>query len=74
MDTQRVDVRSGGGSTFQAEWNGKLVECQGCGELIGFAKTVKGRWVPIDPPEDDGSPVEPHWATCPNASDFKSRK
>ena len=42
--------------------------CRGCGAGIFWYLTKKEKWMPTDP---DGTP---HWATCPNAKDFKHDK
>jgi len=70
----RIDIKSSRGSTFKAIWNGKTRRCRGCGELIGFAKTEAGKLLPFDPPDDDSSPCEPHFATCPKAGLFRKGK
>lgn len=60
--------------TFDVVWDGEIVPCSGCGEEIGFAKTKKGKFMPIDPPADDNSPVDCHFDTCDKADDFRKRK
>jgi hypothetical protein len=39
--------------------------CKGCGAAIAWVKTPAGRAMPVDA---DGTP---HWATCPQAPQFK---
>ncbi len=54
--------------------------CKGCGAQINWLKTQKGKNTPIDVQETTiyvtGTQTmikghQPHWATCPNAKDFK---
>jgi hypothetical protein len=42
--------------------------CRGCQATIYWLVTEKGKRMPVDP---DGTP---HWATCPNAQEFRRRK
>ena len=43
-----------------------LGHCRGCGVEIGWWKTPTGKKIPLN----TGS-LEPHWATCPKAKDFR---
>jgi hypothetical protein len=45
--------------------------CKGCSAPIEWWKTTNGRSIPMNPIANDNVVVEPHWATCPNAKDFK---
>ncbi len=56
--------------------------CRGCGARIGWLKTVAGRPMCVNLTKQtivantpEGAKIingyEPHWATCPNAGDFK---
>jgi hypothetical protein len=49
--------------------------CKGCSAPIEWWTTGKGKSIPMNPPapgaDANYAPVEPHWATCPNAKDFK---
>lgn len=55
--------------------------CRGCDRVIYFVKTKKSR-MPIDCSVEEGrtptavSPGEgiPHWATCPNAERFRTKR
>ena len=40
-------------------------QCRGCGALIYWIKTKKGKNMPVDA---DG---QPHWATCEKADTFR---
>lgn len=42
-----------------------LTPCKGCGELLIFLKTEKGKWMPLD------MNLEPHWAKCPDRDKFR---
>jgi hypothetical protein len=44
--------------------------CRGCGGPIQWWKTPKGKFMPMDVDLDGNS--KPHWATCPNAKDFRN--
>ena len=46
----------------------RTAKCRGenCGQEIEFWETPKGKPQPRDP-----GTLEPHWATCPNAKDFR---
>ena len=48
-----------------------LAICKGCGAAIEWWKTKAGKSIPMNPAKDDDAPTEAHWATCPNAKDFK---
>lgn len=41
--------------------------CRGCGAAIAWYLTPKGKHMPLD----EGT-LEPHWSTCPKATDFRS--
>jgi hypothetical protein len=41
--------------------------CRGCNALIEFWLTPKQKHIPLNP-----GTLEPHWATCPNARDFRT--
>lgn len=45
--------------------------CVGCSAPIEWWKTPKGKPIPMNPMANDQALAEPHWATCPNAKDFK---
>ena len=40
---------------------------RGCHAMIGWWKTPKGRQIPLD-----AATLEPHWATCANAGEFRT--
>lgn len=44
-----------------------ISKCSGCDADIVWIKTAAGKSMPVD---GDGTP---HWATCPNAKDFKKK-
>jgi len=48
-----------------------LRRCRGkdCGRSIEMWTTPAGKVMPLDP-----ETYQPHWATCPNAQDFKRSK
>lgn len=47
-----------------------IVPCRGCGAKIWFTVSKKtGKRIPVT-----AETGEPHWATCPNAADFRTRK
>jgi hypothetical protein len=48
-----------------------LAICKGCGAAIEWWKTKAGKSIPMNPAKSDDAPTEAHWATCPNAKDFK---
>ena len=77
METPKEEIVvtvKGNYGTFDVVWDGQKTECRGCGEEIGFAKTKKGKWMPIDLPNDDHSPTESHFDTCTHADQFKKKK
>lgn len=43
-----------------------FAHCGGCGALIQWYETPKHKSMPINP-----DTLEPHWATCPKAKEFK---
>jgi hypothetical protein len=45
--------------------------CKGCGANIEWWKTTAGKPIPYDPIRGDYDAAVAHWATCPNAKDFK---
>jgi len=48
----------------------KSGRCRGCGAAIEWWKnSATGKFMPLDP-----GTLEPHWATCPDAEKFKSKK
>ena len=55
------------------------VVCKKCGIYIEFIKTARGKFMPVDPKlitvvDQQGNTHKgyiPHWATCPNADDFR---
>ena len=42
--------------------------CRGCSAEIEWWRTPKGKAIPLDP-----GTLEPHWATCKAASQFRKR-
>ena len=53
---------------------GGPAKCRGCGAAIFWFETPKEKrmpfsWLPASP-----SDLEPHWATCPQAKEFKKKK
>jgi ribosomal protein S27AE len=61
--------------------------CKKCGKDIILAKTQDGKWMPLDADtfqawyldENKGetrpfTAHKPHWATCPNADEFRKKK
>jgi hypothetical protein len=40
--------------------------CRGCQAEIEWWRTPRGKAMPIDP-----GTMQPHWATCPKADDFR---
>ena len=53
--------------------------CKKCKAKIRWIRTEKGKWMPVDPKEITIITIEgetkkgyiPHWATCPNADEFR---
>jgi hypothetical protein len=45
--------------------------CRGCGARLEWWITPRGKKMPMD--VDAEGNCEPHWATCPNAKDFKKQ-
>ena len=43
--------------------------CKKCGKKILWAKTLKGKNMPVD-----SETKEPHWATCKFADEFRKEK
>lgn len=58
-----------------------MTTCKGCGRQIEWIKTEAGKQMPVDPDLvtvvlKDGRVVRgyrPHWATCPNAEQFRRK-
>lgn len=48
--------------------------CRGCGAPILWVLTPAGRKMPVDPPDEDGTPTVSHFSTCPDASRFRKAK
>lgn len=54
-------------------------KCKKCHAPLYWIQTPKKKWMPVDRKkrmviDDDGTThfgYDPHWATCPNAEDFK---
>lgn len=42
-------------------------KCRSCDAPVQWVKTATGKWTPANP---DGSP---HWATCPQAKEWKKK-
>lgn len=49
-------------------------ECRSCGEPVIWCLTGKGKRMPVDEPEDDGRPTFSHFATCPQAEDWRKKR
>ena len=43
-------------------------KCRVCGADIEFYLTPRGKHIPLD-----AGTLEPHWSTCPNASEFRKK-
>lgn len=50
---------------YEYEGSGK---CRACGQEIAWYRTPAGKRMPLE----EGT-LEPHWAKCPNAKDFRRR-
>jgi hypothetical protein len=44
-------------------------KCRGCGAAIVWFSTPKGKRMPFD-----RATFEPHWASCPQAKEFKGER
>lgn len=62
-----------------------MAECRGCKQKIKWVEMASGKKMPldekpvsmIDVKDGIGAVVEvftPHWATCPQANDFKKKR
>lgn len=51
----------------------RTARCRGCHALIFFAKTSKGKFIPLDADSQDGL-FTPHFATCPFAGELRKLK
>lgn len=59
-----------------------LPQCSGCGATIKWVTTEAGRPTPLDPKPktfvlNEGKyqvGFTPHWATCPNADEFRRKR
>lgn len=47
---------------------GNRSHCRGCGAEIEWWTTPRDKRIPLDP-----GTMEAHWATCPNAGDFRKK-
>jgi hypothetical protein len=43
-----------------------MTACKGCGALMEWWKTPKGKMIPLNP-----GTLEPHWSGCPKAKEFR---
>jgi hypothetical protein len=59
------------GYTFQSRG-----ECAGrnCKSQLEWWTTPAGKSMPLDPMDEDGSPVTTHFYTCPDGAEFKRRR
>lgn len=48
--------------------------CKGCGAAIEWWYTPEGGRMPLDIMLEATTPVTSHFATCPNAAEFRKRK
>ena len=48
-------------------------KCRGCGQEIEWYFTPKGGKMPFDLMQEDNSPAVSHFATCPNADEFRRK-
>jgi len=53
------------------EWDGRVVNCRGCGKWIGWGVTKNGKNIPFDHGDEN---FTSHWATCPNSNQFRLNK
>lgn len=59
---------------------GRTTECLGCGEYIVWVRTEGEKWMPVDADTyEEGDELydsdkhAPHWASCPNAKQFRRK-
>lgn len=45
--------------------------CRGCGVRVEWWITPRGKKMPMD--VNENGDCEPHWASCPNAKDFRTK-
>ena len=45
--------------------------CKACGAFLIWAKTAKGKWIPLQAEPDKEGVYESHFAKCPNSKDFR---
>lgn len=48
--------------------------CKTCRTSIEFWNTPSGNLIPMDPMHEPESKATPHWATCPDANNFRKKK
>jgi hypothetical protein len=48
-------------------------KCRGCSADIEWWITPTGKKIPMDLMPEPTSEAKPHWATCPNAEDFRRK-
>jgi len=50
------------------------VRCKGrtCSALLKWYRTPAGKWMPVSQVAGKPDLWEPHWASCPDAKDFKN--
>jgi hypothetical protein len=47
--------------------------CSKCRQTIRMWRTPSGRLMPMDVPSAEGADIVTHFATCPHASEYKSK-
>lgn len=48
--------------------------CRGCNRPMEFWRTPAGKMIPMDPMDQPDSEAVSHFATCPNATQFRKKR
>lgn len=72
MKDDVIQVLTDRGNTFNVTEENQS-ECRSCGEVILWCVTAKGKKMPVDVPDEPGAPTTSHFATCPEAGQWRKK-
>lgn len=67
---ETVAVRLAGGNLIYCVYRNPG-RCRSCGAVVLWVETQGGKRMPVDYPPDESSLVESHFATCPQAKEWR---
>jgi hypothetical protein len=70
MHGDEIEVATERGNLFRVTEDNPA-ECRSCGAPILWCITVKGKKMPVDVPAVEGEPTTSHFATCPQAGEWR---